>query len=42
MAKEEKSKKDAEEAKAGILERVWKGQLLPFHFFKRHLSSVDY
>ena len=37
MAKEEKSKTDAEEAKAGILERVWKGQLLPFHFFKRHL-----
>ena len=37
MAKEEKNKKETEEPKDSILERVWKGQLLPFHFFRRHL-----
>lgn len=36
MAKEEKGIKEQSESKDGILVRLWKGQLLPFHFFKRH------
>lgn len=40
MAKEEKNINEQQEPQDGIFMRLWKGQLLPIHFFKRHWMVI--